>query len=69
MATFEPIPGLIFTFNLDSSGNVVSIVTPAINIGPVMVLPSQETAFDPAITVAQAEAAVIFLLTTLGLYP
>lgn len=63
------LAGFTFHFDLDGSGDVIAIVTPPINIGPVMVLPANVIGFDPAITVDAAKASVRTLLTILGLYP
>lgn len=61
------LAGFTFHFNLDGSGNVVSIVTPDIAIGPVMVLQSSVLNFDPALTVEGAKAVVYGILAVLGL--
>lgn len=61
------LAGLIFTFALDGSGNVVSITTPNINVGPFMLFPSTVLNFDPTLTVVGAEAVVSGLLQMLGL--
>lgn len=59
--------GFTFHFNFDGSGNVVTITTPDIAIGPIMVINSAILTLNPAQTVAGAEQAVQDFLALLGI--
>lgn len=61
------LAGFTFVFGLGEDGNVVTITTPDIGIGPVMVIKSSVLTFNPALTVAGAEAVVYGILAPLGL--
>ena len=61
------IAGFTFRFGLDENGNVVSITTPDIGIGPVMVLNSTVINYNLALTVAEAQSVVYGILAVLGL--
>lgn len=59
------VAGFTFHFGLDGNGDVATITTPDIAIGPVMVLQSSVLHFDPAITVAEAKAAAAAIIRLL----
>lgn len=61
------LAGFTFHFDLDGSGNVISITTPDIAVGPFIIFPSSVLNFDPALTVAGAQAVVYGILALLGL--
>lgn len=61
------LAGFTFHFDLNDQGRVISITTPDISVGPVMVLPSTVLNFDPALTVEGAQAVVYGILSVLGL--
>lgn len=67
MSTTYTFAGFTFTFNLDGSGNVFEIITPAITIAGIGILGSTLISLDPSQTVPQAQEIVRQFLAKLGI--
>lgn len=61
------LAGFTFHFQLDENGQVVSVTTPDIALGPISVINSFVLTFSPVETVAGAEQWVHDFLHLLGL--